>query len=267
MAMDLFKNFAYGTIVVPPTPPNLGTTLTVGSGHSSRFPAPPFSASVWPIGLPADPTNAEIIRVTGIAGDVWTIQRAQESSTARAILNTDQVAQALTTKAIADLKADCLAAAQSWVQAQNFATQAWANSTFATPAWVNGQGFAPQSWVSQFFVAVGPRVWNGPAAGAYTPNVDTTDVHCINAANQDFWMYPPLAPNTGVYPEGRVLIIRIRDNGAARTIYWQGGAGGYGSQNSAIALPTTTVPYRTLHLAFRYNALYGWWALLALTQE
>ena len=276
MAMDLFKNFAYGTIVIAPTPPNLGTTLTVGSGHSARFPAPPFSASVWPIGVPADPTNAEILRVTAISGDQWTITRTQEGSTARAILNTDQVAQALTAKAIADLKADCLAAAQAWVNGQGFATQAWVNGQgFALKSYVDSQDTAVENWVIANFAQTSwvqanyalastpfllPRLQNVAAAATCTPNVDAADMVTVNALNQGMTFINP----AGTPHDGQMLIIRIRDDGTARPLAWQSQ---YYSMNSYLTLPTATVALRTIHAGFRWNAFYAVWALIALTQE
>jgi len=266
MAMDVFKNFAYGTIVIPPVPPNLGSSLTVGAGHSNRFPAPPFSASVWPIGLPADPTNAEIIRVTAVAADVWTIVRAQEGSAARAILNTDQVAQALTVKALADLKADILAS----VTAQNYATQAWVTSQlapYALKSYVDSQDAAYQTviqnWTLANFARLGlPRiaVTDVNQQNIY-PNVDTTDIVTVNGqvANPLGIQNP-----TGTAHEGQLLIIRIRDNGTPKTLGW---SAAWGSHNAYAALPTATVAWKTLNCAFRFNALYGLWALLAVTQE
>jgi hypothetical protein len=194
MAMDVFRNFSYGTIVVPPTPPNLGTSLTVGNGHSARFPAPPFSASVWPIGVPADPTNAEIIRVTAIGGDVWTIVRAQEGTAARAILNTDQVAQALTAQSIADLKADALAAAQAWVNSQGFAAKTyvdaqdtavenWVNANFATINWVN-QNFPTTNWINSQNYATQP--WVNAQGFALKSYVDSQDTNVQNWVNANF---------------------------------------------------------------------------------
>jgi hypothetical protein len=281
MAMDLFKNFAYGMVLIPPVPPDLGTSFTVPAGQSARFPAPPFSVSVWPLGLPADPSNAEIVRVTSITNDIWQILRKQEGTQARSMLAQDQIAQALTVQALADLKADLQAwvtaqtyATQAWVNAQVFATQAWVNSQgFATQAWVNSnpQGFALQTyvdnrdnavmgWVSANFPLFYPRIATLTSAANIYPNVDNTDIVTVNGLAETMGVQAP----TGTAHEGQLLIIRIRDNGTAQVLGW---ASIYMSQNAYAALPGATVAYHTLHLAFRYNQLYGKWALLALTQE
>ena len=58
-----------------------------------------------------------------------------------------------------------------------------------------------------------------------------------------------LANPTGTFVEGQSLIIRIKDNGTARTI-------GYGSNYRAIGvtIPTTTVINKTTYLGCIWNA-------------
>lgn len=110
--MDAYGNFGYGLITTAPSPATSGTSLTVDTGHGARFPAVPFNATVWPLGEIPDPTNAEIVRVTAIATNTLTITRAQESTTARAIIVGDQIAATITKKTIDDLRADDLTVAQ-----------------------------------------------------------------------------------------------------------------------------------------------------------
>jgi hypothetical protein len=99
---DFHKNFAYSTVAVAPTPAVSGSSLTVGNG--SLFPAPPFNVTVWPIGAMPLSTNAEIVRVTAIVGNVFTILRSQEGSNARAIIVGDQIAETITAKALTDIE-------------------------------------------------------------------------------------------------------------------------------------------------------------------
>lgn len=93
---DAVKNFAVGIVSTPPSPPTTGTTLRVQTAQGGRFPAVPFNATVWPAASLPDPGNAEIVRVTAIAGDQLTITRGAEASAARAIVVGDLVAAALT---------------------------------------------------------------------------------------------------------------------------------------------------------------------------
>src|SRR5262245_21184278 len=103
MAMDAYKNFAVGTVVTPPSPASSGTTLVVAAGQGPRFPATPFNASVWPTGVLADPTNAEIVRVTNITSDTLTFTRTQEGTAARAIIAGDLIVAGITKKTLDDL--------------------------------------------------------------------------------------------------------------------------------------------------------------------
>jgi hypothetical protein len=89
---------------VAPSPASSGTSLTVTSGQGTRFPAVPFNATIWATGEIPVPSNAEIVRVTNIAGDVLTITRAQESTSARSILVGDQIAATITVKTLTDIE-------------------------------------------------------------------------------------------------------------------------------------------------------------------
>jgi hypothetical protein len=104
MAFDAHKNLAIATVATPPSPAPSGATLTVGAGEGARFPAPPFNATVWPADQPPTPINAELVRVTAIAGDTFTLTRAQEGTTARTVVAGDLLAATITAKTITDLE-------------------------------------------------------------------------------------------------------------------------------------------------------------------
>lgn len=91
-----FKNFSYSLVATAPSPATSGVSLTVTATQGSRFPTVPFPAVVWPAGEIPLVTNAEVVQVTARVGDVLTITRAQESSTARTIVVGDQIAATLT---------------------------------------------------------------------------------------------------------------------------------------------------------------------------
>lgn len=101
---DAHKNFAYSTIAVAPGPPLTGLTATVQAGDGTKFPAVPFNAVVWPLNTFPLVSNAEIVRVTGIAGDVFTFTRTQEGSGNRAIGVNDQIAAMVTAKTLTDIE-------------------------------------------------------------------------------------------------------------------------------------------------------------------
>lgn len=109
MAFDKHANFAYTSVAVAPSPPSSGTSLTVAAGTGALFPTAPFNCTVWPanpaggLSFPTS-TNAEIVRVTAVVGDVLTITRTQEGTSARAISIGDQIGNAMTVKVITDIE-------------------------------------------------------------------------------------------------------------------------------------------------------------------
>lgn len=103
---DAHKNFAVSTVATAPSPATSGTSLVVASGHGTRFPAVPFNATIWPASSQPDPTNAEIVRVTNISTDTFTITRTQESTSARTVIVGDQIAATITAKTLTDVEPD-----------------------------------------------------------------------------------------------------------------------------------------------------------------
>jgi hypothetical protein len=101
---DGHKNFAYATVSTPPSPATSGTTLILGAGQGSRMPTPPFNALSCPSGVQPLASNSEIIRVTAISVDTLTIVRAQEGTTARAIVTSDQLSANITAKMFTDIE-------------------------------------------------------------------------------------------------------------------------------------------------------------------
>ena len=102
---DSHKNFAYSTVISAPSPATSGTSLTVYSGQGTLFPTVPFNVVIWPTGANPLSTNAEIVRVTSMSTDTFTITRAQEGSTARTIIVGDNVAACITAKSLTDIEA------------------------------------------------------------------------------------------------------------------------------------------------------------------
>lgn len=102
---DDHANFSYSTVATAPSPATSGLALTVQSGDGSHFPGSPFNIAVWPAGVQPLRSNCEICRVTNIAGDVFTIVRAQESTSAISITVGMQVANVATRKVFTDIEA------------------------------------------------------------------------------------------------------------------------------------------------------------------
>jgi hypothetical protein len=91
-----YKNFAYSRVVVAPSPATTGISLEITSGDGSLFPDTPFNATVWPVGEIPLSTNAEIVTVTDSTGDILTIVRQQEGTSARSIVIGDRISATIT---------------------------------------------------------------------------------------------------------------------------------------------------------------------------
>ena len=103
-SFDNHINFGYSTVMVAPSPATSGTSLTLATGGGALMPATPFNATVWPQGTGPLLSNAEIVRVTAVVGDVLTIVRTQEGTSARAIAVGDQFANTISKKVLTDVE-------------------------------------------------------------------------------------------------------------------------------------------------------------------
>ncbi len=81
MAYDALKNLAYSTVATPPSPAASGTSLVVTAGEGALFPAVSFNAVIWPPNVQPTTANSEIVRVTNIATDTFTITRTTSTET------------------------------------------------------------------------------------------------------------------------------------------------------------------------------------------
>jgi hypothetical protein len=103
---------------------------------------------------------------------------------------------------------------------------------------------------------------NGEASNAApTPNADTTDLYYLTALAEAATFGAP----TGTPVNGQKLLIRILDNGTARALAWNNGAGGYIARG--VALPTTTVLSKYLYVGLIYNSVASKWDCVASSQE
>jgi hypothetical protein len=101
---DRHKNFAYSLVATAPSPATSGTSLVVSAGQGALFPAPPFNLTIWPTAVQPLSTNAEIVRVTAVSTDTFTIVRATEGTSARTVVVGDQVAATITAKTLQDVE-------------------------------------------------------------------------------------------------------------------------------------------------------------------
>lgn len=104
---------------------------------------------------------------------------------------------------------------------------------------------------------VNPRVQTVASSATVTP-VSTNDIVTITAQAVGLTLANP----TGTFVEGQSLMIRIKDNGTARTIAFDTNYRVIG-----ITLPTTTVISKTMYLGVIYNSTDGKWDILGLNQQ
>lgn len=96
------------------------------------------------------------------------------------------------------------------------------------------------------------------SSATVTPNADTDDEVVITAQAVGLTIANP----SGTPTNGQALIIRILDNGTARTI-----AFGTIFRAIGITLPTTTVISKTLYIGCIYNSADSKWDVLGINQE
>jgi hypothetical protein len=99
-------------------------------------------------------------------------------------------------------------------------------------------------------------------ASSATPsiNTDTTDIFTITALAAAI---TSMTTNLSGSPvNGQKLIIRILDNGTARTIAW-----GTSFASRGVTLPTTTIVSKYLYVGFIYNSTTSTWDCVAVAQE
>ena len=102
-----------------------------------------------------------------------------------------------------------------------------------------------------------PRVQTVASSATVTP-VSTNDIVTITAQAVGLTLANP----TGTFVEGQALMIRIKDNGTARTIAFDTNYRVIG-----ITAPTTTVISKTMYLGIIYNSTDAKWDIVGLNQQ
>lgn len=104
---DAHKNFAYSTVASGTViGSSSATSLTVATGDGAKFPAAPFNITVWPAASLPLTSNAEIMRVTAVATDTFTVTRNTEAggSALSTIAAGYQVANTVTVRTLTDVE-------------------------------------------------------------------------------------------------------------------------------------------------------------------
>ena len=125
-------------------------SLTVASGHGARFPT--LTASDWfPVTVQKADGSLELMRCTARSGDVLTVTRAQEGTTALAFLTGDKVELRLSSAALDEFVQD----------GPIYTESAETTSTVVAP-WQNVLSVVPPSDTQGIFLgAMGQTVYSG----------------------------------------------------------------------------------------------------------
>lgn len=107
---------------------------------------------------------------------------------------------------------------------------------------------------------VTPRIVAITDAATITPTGDTADQYEVTALAQTAAVAAP----SGTPTDGQKLILRIKDNGTARTLNWTVGSGAY--RAVGVTLPTTTVISKVVYVGCIWNAQDTFWDVVAVAQ-
>lgn len=103
-----------------------------------------------------------------------------------------------------------------------------------------------------------PRVKLIASASTITPDASNTDILAITALAQSTTIALP----TGTPANGQGLMIRIKDNGTARSISWNSVYRPIG-----FTLPTATAASKTDYIGMRYNSQDNRWDVVGVARE
>jgi hypothetical protein len=204
--MDAHKNFAYSTVATAPSPATSGTSLVVAAAQGALFPAVPFNATIWPVATNPTSANAEIVRVTAISTDTFTITRAQENSSARTVIVGDQIAATITAKTLTDVETPT---APTFVQAGTAATGTGAVTPTIPTNLLNDiilvfvqSGDQSVTMTTGGYTQVGPAPGSGTAAAAAANRLTVFWKRSAGAEGN------PTVADSGDHTTAQVIIIR-----------------------------------------------------------
>lgn len=173
------SNLAYATVAVAPSPALSGTSITVAAGKGSLFPASNFTITVYPPNTPPLASNAEICLCTSRTGDVLTIVRAQEGTTAKSIATGWQLANTATALDFTEIQDSIIQFISAGTTKASASEVVFSNSNGVTFG-VNGQTITAS-------VATGAG-GGGVAISAAGSSQDTGTIVFSNSNNVSFGM-------------------------------------------------------------------------------
>jgi len=126
-------------------------------------------------------------------------------------------------------------------------------ATITSPAQGQSIVYNGTNWVN-----TGTRTQTDASSATPTPASETCDIYTLTALAAAAVFAAP----TGTPVNGQALMIRIKDNGTARTLGWNSVYRAVG-----VTLPTTTVISKTLYVGCVYNSADSKWDVVGVCQE
>src|ERR1035437_5398099 len=230
MAFQNHKNFAFSLVATAPSPASSGTSLIVTAGEGTVFPTAPFQVTIWPSGVRPTRANAEICQVTVVSTDTLTITRAQESSSARAIVIGDNIAATITVLSLTDIetKAALLAAQNTFASTSGQIIQGPIDITGASAGQIKFPATQNPSSDVNTLDDYEEGTWTpiiGSSGGASTGQSYSAQSGAYIKIGRLVWVQAfVVLSNKGTIPGGSLVILgapfSIVDEGSASFSYW-----------------------------------------------
>jgi hypothetical protein len=109
--------------------------------------------------------------------------------------------------------------------------------------------------------SITPRIVSVASTGSIQPNGSTTDQYEVTALAAN----PTILGASGTVVDGQKMILRIKDNGTARSLTWTVSSGGYRAVGTI--LPSTTTVNKTMYIGCIYNSADSYWDVISVNIE
>lgn len=103
-----------------------------------------------------------------------------------------------------------------------------------------------------------PRITTIASNSTITPTADATDQYTVSALATNATFLTP----SGTPTDGQKLLIRIEDNGTARSLTWTTTSGAY--RAVGVTLPATTTANKVIYVGCLYNSQDVFWDIVAV---